>query len=115
MKGDIAVLRAMVESDRSVLKSFFYQKSLLHVAVDRDRPEIIKLLLELGADVNGATDAGWTPLHAAVFSRRENCTKALLEGGADPNAKDRQGRTPLSASGPHKKYTDLLRSHGAKD
>ena len=65
----------------------------LHMAARRTTPEIIRLLIDAGADVNAVTAfAGLTPLHGAVA---ENSTKeedqpenvrALIEGGANVNA-----------------------------
>lgn len=75
--------------------------TLLHIAIDYDELEIVRWLLERGADVNApaATDpegfGGHTPLFGAVISqvhcarRREDDTYArlLLGHGANPNAR----------------------------
>src|SRR6185295_4407829 len=52
---------------------------------DAEAVETIKALLELGLDVNAATDTGDTALHAAVSGRKsEAIVKFLLANGADP-------------------------------
>ena len=54
-----------------------------------------KLLLDLGADVNAANEAGQTPLHAAAAIGANGVVRFLVERGARLDAKTRQGRTPL--------------------
>jgi uncharacterized protein len=51
--------------------------------------------LAAGANVNGRSAEGDTPLmYAAVYSTAE-AVKALLDGGADPNVRDKRGGTAL--------------------
>ena len=63
-------------------------------------PDTVRLLVELGADVNyraasGADDTGFaTPLGAAVQVRASRCVAVLLELGADPELGN-DGRSPL--------------------
>lgn len=52
--------------------------------------DMVELLLENGADPNGA-DAGYTALHAALLHRDERAVRSLLSHGADPNAPVRLG------------------------
>ena len=54
--------------------------------------DIIELLLEKGADVNGKDDNHYTPLHLSLNS---NISKLLIDHGADVNVKDCSGGTPL--------------------
>lgn len=57
---------------------------------------IMRLLLELGADVNLRTQSeGDTALHIAVMNSNIEMVRALLAGGAEVNATDRLLRTPL--------------------
>lgn len=69
----------------------------LHVAVFRDRKELVDYLLSIGADVNAQDRLGRTPL-IVVYTRRvpnNLIARKLLEAGADPNISDKDGRTPL--------------------
>lgn len=84
----------------------------LHYAVERDLPELIGILVKLGADPNEKDDYGRTPLHHV--SRQPAMVTLLLDHGADVNAKDDSGRTPLHAvSFRDPAFTALLLDHGA--
>lgn len=67
----------------------------LLIAVDRNYPRLIKLLLELGVDVNTKNAQGISPLLWAVTKNNLSLVKTLLSYGADPNTQDNQGWTPL--------------------
>ena len=58
--------------------------------------EAAKTLVELGANVNEATETGWTPLHAASFLGADSLIEFLVAKGASPNVKNGCGQTPLS-------------------
>jgi len=58
--------------------------------------EIVRLLLEHGADVNAPyVESKLTPLHAAMFTEDIEVIRLLLEAGADPNALTDEDRSPL--------------------
>jgi len=54
-------------------------------------PEIMRILLEKGAEPCVYGDKGWTPLHLASYHGEAERVGILLEGGADPNAPVRDG------------------------
>jgi ankyrin repeat protein len=70
--------------------------------ISQSLPDVARLLLEHGADVNaqvsGSDSSGRTPLHVAVESNRAEVVRVLLEHGANVDAEDSQGRTPLHAA-----------------
>jgi ankyrin repeat protein len=57
--------------------------------------ESARALLDGGANVNQATEYGWTPLLTAVNNRNYKLALLLLERGADPNLGNKGGWTPL--------------------
>ena len=57
--------------------------------------ESARALLDGGANVNQATEYGWTPLLTAVNNRNYTLALLLLERGADANLANKGGWTPL--------------------
>ena len=94
----------------------------LHLACLRGEPEIARLLLDHGADVNAKNYQGETPLH--LVSRGEydspddgvRVATLLAERGADMIAQDSVNWTPLHSAVYNGKpqITQVLLFHGAK-
>ncbi len=64
-------------------------------AAGKGQLDVVKLLLDRGADVNARDSRGYTPLLSASEMGHLDIVKQLLEGGADVNARDSHGYTPL--------------------
>ena len=60
----------------------------LHYACSNGTRDIVKRLLDKGADVTITTNRGVTPLHNAVSTGSKEIIKMLVEKGADINATD---------------------------
>jgi ankyrin repeat protein len=58
-------------------------------------PEIVKLLIEKGADVNAENDLGQTVLMGAAKGRHPEVLRILIDRGAEVNLKDKEGHTAL--------------------
>lgn len=71
----------------------------LHSAVADDAGsqvhELVRMLIDAGADPNARSASGGTPLHTAGFTGDLVVTELLLAAGADPEATDAKGLTPL--------------------
>ena len=64
-------------------------------AGDRNDPvDVMKALVDKGADVNAANDAGMTPMHYAVQRGVDRVIEYLASKGARFDVKNKQGRTP---------------------
>jgi uncharacterized protein len=60
--------------------------------------EIIKMLLDAGADVNQRANDGGTVLHGAAGRGRNQVINLLVSRQADPTIKDARGRTPVDVA-----------------
>ena len=64
-------------------------------AVLWELPDIVRVIIDKGADYNRHSLTGSTPLHEAVKTGNLEVTGILLRAGADVNSTDQQGNTPL--------------------
>ncbi|HEY1172403.1 MAG TPA: acyltransferase family protein [Verrucomicrobiae bacterium] len=67
--------------------------SALSAATMHNRLEVMKLLIQKGADVNLKNRDGGSSLHIASLLGRHDAVKLLLEKGADRNQKNHHGQT----------------------
>jgi len=58
-----------------------------------------KLLLDHGAQVNGADKDGYGPLHGAAFLGHAEMLDLLLQRGADPGLRSKRGETARASAG----------------
>jgi hypothetical protein len=66
------------------------------IAVSKDSPELVNMLLDKGADVNALGFENETALLRSIGRRNQNVVMELLKKGADVNAADsNNGTTPL--------------------
>ena len=73
-----------------------YGTSLLHSASKSGNVELVRLLIQEGADVNAQDEDGESPLHGAMArGDNYNVARTLIENGADLSSKAVDGRTPL--------------------
>ena len=54
----------------------------LHHVVAQGQPELVKIILDTGAEVNAQNHAGWTPSHLACSNGRVSCLPLLITAGA---------------------------------
>lgn len=89
----------------------------IHLAAEEGKTDMVRFLLEHGADVNTPTEGAnrITPLHMAAAKGRAAVVEELIAAGADINAKDFARKTPLTwaVESDEGAIADILREAGA--
>ena len=97
--GDAEELRAELESDPNFVRSWLDNEGetpLMTAAEKTRNPEVIRVLLAAGADVNDQDEDDETPLMYAMDDYANiGVVRALLEGGANVHLRDEKNRTAL--------------------
>jgi ankyrin repeat protein len=85
----------------------------LHSAAASREIQIVRLLLEKGAEVDARQHGGFTALHAAAMHGDEALAQLLLSYGADPTRKADNGSdaSSLAREKGHETLAGTLRSH----
>ncbi|KHJ42648.1 Poly(ADP-ribose) polymerase catalytic domain protein [Trichuris suis] len=87
----------------------------LHFAAGYNRLEVVRFLVESGANLHARDKGGLEPLHNACSYGHYEVTELLIQNGADVNACDLWKFTPLHEAAANGKFDicKLLLSHGA--
>ena len=80
-----------------------YGKTLLHEAVESRRLDIVKVLLDKGADVNAVSNANDTALHIAATNGDTDIINLLLSRNADIKKLDGIQRSPMETARAYKR------------
>ena len=140
-EGHADVVRLLLDRGLPVdirAKAFPYyygnkRRTALHHAALCAQPEMVKLLIERGADQAAADAAGNTPLHLIsdwngyvtiwknkvspeLLRSEHQVAELLLDAGSDVNARDKKGQTPLHSAAVRgqEDLADLLIQNGAE-
>mmetsp|Transcript_79079 Transcript_79079/g.137087 ORF Transcript_79079/g.137087 Transcript_79079/m.137087 type:complete len:176 (-) Transcript_79079:38-565(-) len=100
-KRDVKEVRRLIMKGVNVNRPDVDLYTPLHRACEISDAQIVKMLLDAGADPNVSHPGldGWTPLHLAAWLDAVDCVKVLLEHGADVRALDWYGRTAADWAG----------------
>jgi len=94
--NDIQTIKQLIESGTDPNKQYTHNhKTLLHHATMNDNFDIVKYLVEHGANVNAIDWCNATPLQLAASNSNIHIVKYLVESGANVNYSDEFGYTPL--------------------
>ena len=76
---------------------------------------LVKGLIDNGADINAVDNDGWTVMHGTVCHDHWETIKFLIDNGANVNAKIKDGTTPLMLAtiNNHLEIVKLLVANGA--
>lgn len=90
--GEVELTRALLQAGANPNLREKDQPALLEAVTLRD-PEVVRLLLERGADLKSVDSSGTTALMVSAFNGDALIAKLLLDHGADPAIGDRAGVT----------------------
>jgi ankyrin repeat protein len=99
--GDLRAVEAALQAGGRVYTVGPDGKQPLHLAAGSNRPEVVKALLNAGADVNAKDRLGDTALHEVATSSNVHASETarlLLDAGANVKARNKQGKTPIDAA-----------------
>lgn len=98
-KNDITKVRELIKKGANINATEKVigegQTALFHAA-SYGHTEIVKLLIQSGADVNARPSGRSTALMMAAWAGYTNTVRVLLNAGADVNSKDEKGDTALT-------------------
>ncbi|MCX7772204.1 MAG: ankyrin repeat domain-containing protein [Clostridia bacterium] len=111
--GHVGELKALIQSGINLNVKIGEGDTPLCI-VAKCRPDLVKLFIENGADVNQKSDSNISPLHWAVEYDNTDVVTHLLEAGANTEITDHSGETPLHWAGwtGHHKSAALIIAHG---
>lgn len=100
-------------------------KSAMLIAASSGRENVVKMLLDLGTDVNTSCPLGWTSLHLAAKEGHANIVRLVLQRGANASAKATLHEDPpgtmkhltplmLAAQNGHTEIAKLILDGGGK-
>lgn len=117
-RNDVAKVRALIErkTNPNLRKDTRASPTFLTQAARLGREEIVSLLVQSGADVNGMDGDAMTPLMWASWNGHLKIVMLLIKAGADVNAQDKRGDSVLNYAvlGKNAETIAALRKAGAK-
>lgn len=119
-QGNVEKLQTMITADPNLLKATdanYFDCTPLHIAAENDKTEVIRLLLNAGAEVNARDSRGATPLILTGKKTPGESAALLLKAKADINVtpKRQDLYPPLHAAIRHGdiNYINYLLKNGA--
>jgi len=91
--NDVEAFKAVFEHGGNVNLQNKYGWTPLHIAIRRDRREMVAYLLSHGADINKQDGVGWTPLMESIMDDMPELCRTLLDAGADTSVVNHRGGT----------------------
>lgn len=86
-EGSSYLLVAAIGTDDDICKTMKYTGEDVYENLKNKEKEVIKILLNSGAEINVKNNEGFTPVHFGALAYTSASLEELLENGADPNIK----------------------------
>lgn len=83
-------------------------RTALHIAAAQNNKKAIRILWEMGADLDARDKAGNTPLHKASAKEKCGSVRLLLVSGADRWLRNGKGQLPIDLAERNEKLRSLL-------
>lgn len=108
--GIIRELLAEMAQEQVAVKKPPKCESVVHMCLKKRDIEMMKMMVEVGADVDAQEEDGQTILHQICHDGLESWAKYLYTIGANPDVQDDEDRTPLflATEKGHHKLVELL-------
>ncbi len=124
----MSILKAIRESDFVAVKEFIKEKGDINTVINASgetiliravwfaKADVVRVLIDAGANVNAITGYGNTSLMDAARQGHEEIATLLIKAGANINARDKDGCTALDYAVyfGRKEIVELLKKEGAK-
>ncbi|CAH1169642.1 unnamed protein product [Phaedon cochleariae] len=101
-KGLLERVKSLIETDPDLVNATDKDKyTPLHRACYSNHLDIVKYLIQKGANIAAKTEMQWQPLHSCCQWNHVDCAAVLIQNGADVNAKSEGSQTPLHIAASH--------------
>lgn len=96
-EGDLVKIKALISENPDLVSAVNERGSTpLHSASFGGHLEVVRFLLQKGAEIDAVNGGGFTPLHLATFAGHREVVEFLLDQGANINAlNEKMGATVL--------------------
>lgn len=96
LSGNLECIKLLYNSSINLNSFNDGDVSPLILASAKNMPNVVKFLIEKGAEVDLADSNGDTALMYAIYNDSIAVAKVLMKSGANPNISNKNGETPLS-------------------
>lgn len=95
-KGDLDQVKSLINNNKDLVYAVNdNKKTALHFAAEKGHVDIVRFLLDSGAEVNATTAGGNTALVFAAQNGHNDVGKLLLQKGAKVDIRNKYAMTPL--------------------